>query len=452
MKKAAESSPPGKFYFVNLGCPKNLVDAEITASILEDGGWERCGSMDEADLIAVTTCAFIEAAVEESIETILSVISSRRRGQKVAVLGCLVSREKGKIEKLIPEVDYFLDVSEMYELARVVSGGRDEVSPLDRYAYNGLRKRLFTPGHVGYLKISEGCSNHCSYCLIPSIRGEHRSYRKEDLIEEAKRLNERGVKELVVIAQDTAVWGSDIYDGFRLHDLLRELDRETEFEWIRLMYLHPAHMEAKKVAELIADGVIIPYLDIPIQHSSDRILKMMRRGYKRGDLHNLYVTLRENVRDLVLRTTVMVGFPSESEEDFLDLLDFIEEHPFEHLGAFTYSREDGTSASKMKGQVRKSVAEERLEEILSTQMDISSARLYELRGKRLKVIVDSYLQAEERPAERFHYSGRYYGQAYEIDGVTYLSGDNIMPGDVVEVLVMDSDPYNLYAEVVRVLY
>ncbi len=447
MKEAAESNPPGSFYFVNLGCPKNLVDAEIAASMLEADGWCRSVSMEDADLIVITTCAFIRAAVEESIDTILSAASGKREGQKIAVLGCLVSREKGKIEKLIPEVDYFLDVKEMYWLSRMVAGkAAGDGMTLPRYAYKGMRKTLFTPRHLAYLKISEGCSNHCTYCLIPSIRGEHKSYRKEDLIDEAKRLSDRGVRELVVIAQDSAVWGEDIYNGYGLSDLLKDISSSTDFHWIRLMYLHPAHVEADKLIELISEGVIIPYLDVPIQHVSDRILRLMRRGYGRRELEALFTKLRREVPNLVLRTTVMVGFPSETEEDFSELLGFIEEYPFEHLGAFVYSKEAGTVAADMTPQVPEDEAEERLEELLAVQMDISESRLASMKGGRIEVIVDSLLAEDERPAEKFTFAGRYYGQAYEIDGLTYVAGGGISVGDIVEVKVEGCGPYDLFVE------
>lgn len=447
MKEAAKLSPPGRFYFVNLGCPKNLVDAEVVASLLENDGWQSSESMEDADLIVITTCAFIEPAVVESIDTILSVAASKKEGQRIAVLGCLVSREKGKLEKLLPEVDYFLDVSEMFNLREIVSPAkRLKGSLAGRYEYAGRRSTLFTPGHMAYLKISEGCSNHCSYCLIPSIRGEHRSFVREDLIDEAKRLSERGVKELVVVAQDTAAWGKDIYGDYGLPQLLREIASSTDFHWIRLMYLHPMHMDVDAVIDLISDGVIIPYLDIPIQHASDRVLRDMRRGYDRHKLEALFSRLRRKVPQLVLRTTVMVGFPTETWEDFLELLSFIDENPFEHLGAFVYSKEEKTPAACINGVVSSEEAQERLQQLLDVQMDISQQRLSAMSGKEVDVIVDSILKENERPQSGFDYASRYYGQAYEIDGLTYLAGENIRVGDIVRARVTEFNPYDLFAE------
>jgi len=364
MKEPVKSNSPGSYHFINLGCPKNLVDGEATATLLEEAGWRRSRSIERADLIVITTCAFIEEAVEESVDTILSVATLKKDWQRIAVLGCLVSREREELEKLLPEVDIFLDVESMYSLADLVTS-RSPGKLEDIYKSVIPRKILFTPSHIAYLKVSEGCSNHCSYCLIPSIRGEHRSFPAKALVDEAKRLSDMGVKELVVVAQDTTVWGSDIGVENGVYGLIENIHRVTDFDWIRLMYLHPVHIDIDKLLRLLKEGTIIPYLDIPIQHASDRILGFMNRGYTRKRLEELFSTLRKEIPGMVLRSTVIVGFPGESDEDFAELVDFIEEYPFNHLGVFLYSNEERVPSSAMSDHVPFDIANERLQELIS---------------------------------------------------------------------------------------
>ena len=440
---------PGAYFFINLGCPKNLVDAEIVASTLDDSGWCKAPSMEQADLIVVTTCAFIAPAEEESVDTILAVAAKKRENQKLAVLGCLVSREKERLAELLPEVDVFLDVKEMIRLEEIVNPADRAFRESITYTTEGIRKRFFTPRHIAYLKISEGCSNHCSYCLIPSIRGENKSYPREYIVGEAERFSREGVKEAVVIAQDTAVWGRDLYGDYGLYELLSDIQRSASFRWLRLMYLHPGHIDVESLIGVLKRGLIVPYLDIPIQHASDSVLRSMRRGYGKKDLERLFDRLRDEVEDLVLRTTVIVGFPGETEDDFDELVQFIEDRPFDHLGVFAFSREKGTPAFDFIDQVPAEDAEMRKEEILDIQMDISSSRLSRLQGRKVEVIIDSVLSEDERPESGIWGIGRFYGQAYDIDGVTFVGGEKFEPGTMIEARVKRVEAYDVFVDAER---
>lgn len=450
MRKAEKQVPPRSYFFFNLGCPKNLVDAEHTAGGLESAGWVRAASPDEASLLVVTTCAFIAIAEEESVGEILRVAAGKREDQLLAVLGCLVTREGRKLEELIPEVDIFLPVTSMDSLADLLDEGEKT------HAFGGQEgpaagafatRRLFTPEHLAYLKIAEGCSNNCTYCMIPGIRGPLVSRDPEEIVEEARILCEGPVRELVVIAQDTTAWGMDRKGGEDLYSLLEMISAEARPEWVRLMYIHPSHADPARLSAAISSGTIIPYLDVPVQHSSSSVLKSMGRGYTAIDLDELFGTLRDKADDLVLRTTIMSGFPGETEEDHEALLDFLERHRFDHVGVFQYSPEPGTPAALLAETVDPKRAMERIEEIVSVQMDISNERLSSRISQRLTVIVDEVLEAEEKPSEDIWGAGRYFGQAYDVDGVTYLSGRVLKAGDMTGCRISSAGAYDLFAEV-----
>ena len=450
----AERRPrPGTYFFVNLGCPKNLVDAECVAGRLEAFGWRQASSREKASLVVVTTCAFITSAVEESVMEILEAGGGKREGQTLAVLGCLVSREGEVLQKLLPEVDLFLDVQEMAALPeklQAIDAARRRGAPKRRPA--GARgrsgRRLFTPRHIAYLKIADGCSNRCSYCLIPSIRGDLRSRSSNEILAEARSLRSGGVRELVVVAQDTSAWGFERGDKECLYDLLEAIADAAHFEWVRLMYLHPAHVDLSRLASVVKRGAVIPYLDVPIQHASDRILRAMERPYSKGDLERLFEELRSRIDDLVLRTTVMVGFPGETDEEFRELVDFIEEVSFDHVGVFSYSPEKGTKAFSLKRRVPERVAEERKDELLTIQLDISHERLGARLGSEIEVLVDSAAGDEGRPHPDVEWEGRFYGQAYDVDGITYLKGGPARPGELVRARVIEAEPYDLVARIV----
>ena len=452
MKEADAYRSPGSYYFINLGCPKNLVDAEHVAARLEACGWREAPSIEEAGIIVVTTCAFISMAEEESIEVILGVAANKGSSQRLAVLGCLVSREGSKLEELLPEVDLFLDVEEMAELpARLVDGGQVRSSARESGSAGRI---LFTPPHMAYLKIAEGCSNHCSYCLIPAIRGELRSRRRQDIESEVSGLASAGVKELVVIAQDTTAWIDD--DGGEgcaetRADIYRLLEGIAPIgpPWIRLMYMHPARVDPARLIGLAERGVILPYLDIPIQHTSDRVLESMGRGYGLEDLRRMFGALRSSRVDFVLRTTVMVGFPGETGSDFHILNDFLEEFSFDHVGVFEFSPEKGTGASHLGGRVSEEIKVDRRDALLELQMDISHERLGARIGSRETILVDELLEESERPSPDIWGIGRFYGQSYEIDGVTYLSGTEMMPGRFASGRILEAEAYDLFASLDR---
>lgn len=432
----------GTYSFFNLGCPKNLVDAERVAARLEEMGWREAAGPGTAALLVVTTCAFISSAIEESIEEILRVGSAKRPGQTLAVLGCLVSREAEALRKLIPEVDIFCDVGEMLSLP-------DRIAPPPRSgARANAGRKLFTPPHLAYLKISDGCANRCSYCMIPAIRGGLASRSKSEILEEVSGLAAAGVKELTVVAQDTTAWGLDRGGSESLYDLLEAIADRGLFEWIRLMYLHPGHINVERLVPLIRGGAICPYLDIPIQHASDAILERMGRPYTRRDLESLFARLRSSIDDLVLRTTVMTGFPGETERHAGELADFLEEISFDHVGVFVYSPEAGTRAMELRGRVPARVALERRDNLLGMQMDISHERLNGRLGSEVDVLVDVALPADERPRRGVAWAGRFYGQAFDVDGVTYLTGNVEAPGAFVRARIVEAQAYDLVAEVV----
>ncbi len=447
MRKRDKSSYIPTFHFINLGCPKNIVDAQRVADRLEIAGFKEEREASEADLIVLTTCAFIEAAVEESVDEILRIGMSKSERQVFAVLGCLVSREGEKLCDLFSEVDIFLSVKEMPALPEKLA----EKNLIEGPNLQALKRqdglilnKLFTPSHIAYLKISEGCSNNCAYCLIPAIRGPLSSRRKDDILSEACRLGRKGVKELVVIAQDTGVWGSDLDGDSGLCGLLEEISSEAGSEWIRLMYLHPGHVDVDELLRIYSEGKILPYLDIPIQHVSDRILSAMGRGYGKDQLMSLFSRLKSEVDDLVLRTTVMVGFPGENEDDFEELVEFLERFEIDHVGVFTYSAEEGTRASSYRDAVEINTAEERKNIIEDIQMDISHEHLAGRTGTFERVLVDEIIDPDLSPQEGVWGQGRFYGQAYEIDGIVFLSGKQAEPGEFVEVRIDKAEAYDLF--------
>ena len=427
MREADNIARPATYHFYNLGCPKNLVDAERVAARLEAAGWTESADPAGAGLLVVTTCAFIEAAEEESVEQILELGAAREEWQLLAVLGCLVTREGEKLEELMPEVDIFLDVESMENLADAVAG------PIP----GETGRRLFTPPHTAYLKIAEGCSNRCSYCTIPSIRGGLESRRRKGLLEEASRLVKGGVRELIVIAQDTTAWGSDTGSGEDLYELLEGVSDIDGLDWIRLMYLHPSRLDAARLSGVIKSTKVIPYLDIPIQHVSDPVLARMRRGYTERDLRSMFDILRSSAGDLVIRTTLMTGFPGETAEDFTRLTGFLEEYMFDHAGIFRWSPERGTPASHLDDRVPDEVISERLEELSSLQFDISADILAGMEGREIDVLVDTRTEAGS--------SGRWYGQAPDIDGTIWLEDSKVLPGMIGRAVVERSEAYDLFA-------
>ncbi len=445
--------------FLTLGCAKNLVDSEKAMGTLEGGGFEIADDPADADIVVVNTCGFIEAAREESIEEILNAAEFKLsdRAPAIVVAGCLPVRFMKELKAELPEVDRFLglvDPGEMLEVCTVIAEERGAINTAgSAHGSDDLlitrSRKLTTPGHYAYLKIAEGCSNPCTFCAIPLMRGSTRSIEPDILLEEAGMLAEGGVRELIVVAQDTTRYGSDLPpspDGLRPGpaDLIGSLDREVDqLEWIRLMYAYPSRITDDLLEVMAGAQHIVPYLDIPIQHGSERILEAMGRGMGPGALLELLEKIRERVPGIAMRTSIIVGFPGESERDFIDTVDLIRKVRFERLGVFTYSPEEGTPAFGMEGQLPVEEMERRSSELLRVQQDIAR----ELNESLIGTVVDVMIDEELVDLEPFSLLGRTPWDAPEVDQGIYLerAPDTPMPlpGEIVRVEVVGSIDYDL---------
>jgi len=420
-----------KIGLVSLGCSKNLVDSEILLGKLKGAGAQITPNPEEADVIIINTCGFIEPAKLESIETILEFAE---KGKEVIVMGCLVERYKEELKREIPEVKAYFGTESWNEILEYLN-----------LKEKGKSFRLLTTRSYAYLKIAEGCNRLCSFCSIPSIRGRHRSRRIEEVVEEAKKLAQDGVKELCIVSQDTTYYGKDLYREYKLIELLKELEKIEGIKWIRLLYLYPTEVK-DELLDFISDSEkVVPYFDIPVQHISDKVLRDMRRGYDGKFVRSLIERIKKKIPQAVIRTSLIVGFPTEEEKDFRELLSFVEEGHFHWLGVFTYSHEEGTYAYSLGDKVPKEVKEERMEEILKVQREITRKKNEELLGREFDVIVDGY-------DEEFSFvpKGRAYFQAPEVDGVIYLETlEEVKPGEVVKVKINQFSDYDLGGEVLK---
>lgn len=445
---------------ITLGCDKNTVDSERMLASLVGNGARVGGDIDQAEVVIVNTCGFIEAAKEQSIETILEACELKDRGQVKAVVavGCMVERYKDELAMEIPEVDLFMGLTELQGLVPELQD-RALLPPPERIPIMERPLRILsseTP-HTSFLKISEGCDHTCAFCAIPLMRGLHRSQPLDELVAEARAMGQAGVRELNLISQDTTWWGRDLRrkdsEAPLLPDLLRALLRGTEIDWFRLFYMYPSGV-TREMVEILAESAqstdgprIVPYLDMPLQHGSDRILQAMRRPERRTTILERVGWLRESVPELTLRTTVIVGFPGETDEDFRELVDLLEEVRFERVGAFAYSIEEGTRAAEMPDQLPESLKRERLEELMDVQRGISLERHLEQVGTVRTILVDRLLGEEEDPD--FGAVGRTEGQAVDVDGVTHLlRGPQLRAGDMVPVEIVDAMEYDLMGRVV----
>jgi len=420
-----------KYRIVSLGCPKNLVDSEHIAAHLEKAGY---GLSDEADVVVINTCAFIADACSESIETILEEVrGATERNTRIVVAGCLVERYGEELPRLLPEVDAFVARDAYASIETIVQekGFYGRKSPTRSENIDSSPRKVLTPVPTAYLKIQEGCNNRCTYCTIPSIRGPLMSRPIEEVETEFLGLLEAGYREFNLIGQDTTSYGKD--SGKNVRDLLARLLAVKGDYFLRLLYMHPKGIDDELLDLMCGEDRIIKYLDIPIQHSEDRLLASMNRGYSRRELEGLFEKIREKMADAILRTTVMVGYPGETEEEFNDLCDFIVQREFDNLGAFTYSREKGTPASRLKGHLPKGVKKKRYQRIMELQKDISKRRLSRFMGRSLKVIVEA--------REAGSTTGRLLLQAPDVDGIAFIRGEcavgEIRQGTVVETLDYD---------------
>lgn len=432
-----------KISMASLGCSKNQIDSEQMLSILEEAGYEICENEEDANIIIVNTCTFIEDAQRESIDCILELSQYKNSGKAelLIVTGCLAQRYKEQILSEMPEVDAVVGTNDYDRIAEVIESCLNEddkpVKCSDKPLLCEHERVRTTPGYTAFLKIAEGCDNRCTYCVIPSIRGNYRSRKMEDILDEAQKMAEDGVKEIIVIAQDTTRYGIDIYNKYALPQLLKELCRIDGIEWVRVHYCYPELVTDELIDVIAVENKICNYLDIPIQHISDKILKRMGRRTNKKQIVSLLKTLREKIPDIIIRTSLIVGFPGESESDFLELNEFIEKAEFDRLGVFTYSREEDTPAYNLPDQVDEEEKLRRREMIMFTQAEIDDEKNRDKIGSIVRVLV------EGRDEIIKSYYGRTYADSMEIDGKVFFKSDrNLNEGDFVDVKVeqaMDMD-------------
>lgn len=438
-----------KVLFISLGCDKNLVDSEEMLGLLCSKGYEITDDETQAEIIIINTCCFIHDAKEESIQNILEMAEYRKNGpcRILLVTGCLAQRYQQEIRQEIPEVDAVLGTTAIDEVLTAIEKGL-EGTPYESYGdLNALpvieeERILTTGGHYGFLKIAEGCDKHCTYCIIPKLRGNYRSIPMERLLTQASQMAEKGVRELIVVAQETTLYGVDLYGEKSLHILLEKLCEIPGICWIRVQYCYPEEIYEGLIDVMAREKKICHYLDLPIQHASDRILKRMGRRTNKEQLKALILQLRERIPDIVLRTTLITGFPGETKEDHQELLEFVDEMEFDRLGVFTYSREEDTPAAAMEEQIPEEIKEERQAELMELQQEISLERGQEKIGRELLVMI------EGKVADENAYVGRTYGDAPKIDGYLFVqTGEMLMSGDFVRVRVTGALEYDLIGEI-----
>lgn len=437
-----------KVGMISLGCPKNQVDAEHMLAMMDAEGWEIVDYVDGCDVVIVNTCGFIDDAKKEAIENILDMVELKKEGviSKIIVTGCLAQRYKDEIVKEIPEVDAVVGIGANGDITKTVEEVMSGVDTIEKYPpqcelpLEGQRI-LTTPQYWAYLKIGEGCSNRCTYCTIPSIRGNMRSRSMENIIDEAKQLAELGVKELILIAQDTTSYGLDLYGELKLPELLNELCKINSIEWIRLLYCYPDRITDELIETMKNQEKIVNYIDLPLQHADDKILKAMNRRGDQALIRSVISKLRSEIPDVVIRTTFIVGFPGEGEEEFETLAEFVNEIEFDRLGVFTFSPQEGTPAYDMDNQVEDDVKTRRGEVIMQDQYSIMEEKNNEKIGKTYKVVVEDYDGYSDS------YTGRTYMDAPEIDGlVKFTSHKDLDIGDFVDVEIFDIEDYDLIGE------
>lgn len=438
-----------KIALESLGCSKNLMDAEIMTGILKEKGYEFVEEFAEANIIIVNTCGFIRDAKQESIDTIVELSQLKEFGKLkyLIVTGCLAQRYADELLEEIPEIDAIVGTGNFMNISEIIDRLESEKNVTEigniEFAFDEtLPRYVSTPEHMAYLKIGEGCSNHCTYCIIPKLRGKYRSRKIEDIVEEAKTLASEGVKELVVIAQDTTRYGEDLYGEAKLAELLEELAGIEGIKWIRIMYSYPESITEKLIDVIAAHDNICSYFDMPIQHASNRVLKRMNRRTSKEDIRNKVEMIRSKIPDAVIRTTVIVGFPGETEEDLEELIEFMKEIKFDRLGAFAYSREEDTPADRMDGHMDEEIKEERRERVMMVQQAISE----EINQKREDKVFEVLIEEE---AEEGVYVGRTQGDAEEIDSVVYVNSDEELEiGSFVNVYITEAMEYDLIGDVV----
>ncbi|NCC14722.1 MAG: 30S ribosomal protein S12 methylthiotransferase RimO [Clostridia bacterium] len=443
----------GTVAFTSLGCDKNRVDSEVMLGILAQNGFQTIADEAQADIIVVNTCCFIKDALDESIETILEMAEYKKTGKckGLIVAGCLGQRYEKEFFQELPEVDAIIGTAAYESVAEVAADilagkmGEKYLEDINRPMENsnGKLRVLSTAPYFAYLKISEGCDNHCTYCVIPKLRGKHRSRTIESLVEEAEVLAQNGVKELVIVAQDTSIYGRDLYGEPKLHVLLDELSKIEGIAWIRLLYCYPETLTQETIAVMAENEKICHYIDMPIQHGNDAVLKRMGRKSSQALIKEKVLALREAMPDIAIRTTLIVGFPGETEEEFQDLIGFVEELRFDRLGVFAYSQEDGTPAASMENQIDEEIKEVRRDTIMDIQKNIAAALCEKEVGKVVQVLVEGKL-----PEENI-YCGRTRRDAPDIDGLVFLTAEEeVYSGEFVTAKIREAGDYDLMGDVI----
>lgn len=436
--------------FISLGCDKNLVDTEVMLGLLASKGHQMTDDETQADVIVINTCCFIHDAKEESIQTILEMAEYKKEGRLKALIvtGCLAQRYKNEIVEEIPEVDAVLGTTSYDKITEAIDEALKghvmvEMTDIDALPKVETTRLVTTGGHFAYLKIAEGCDKHCTYCIIPKIRGNFRSVPMEQLLKEAKELAEQGVKELILVAQETTLYGKDIYGEKSLPKLLKELCKIPGIQWIRILYCYPEEITDELIQVMKEEKKICHYLDLPIQHASNAILKRMGRRTSKEQLVEIITKLRREIPDIALRTTLITGFPGETEEQHEELLDFVDEMEFDRLGVFTYSPEEDTPAAEMDGQIEEEVKEDRQAEIMELQQDIAFDLAEDMIGREVLVMI------EGKVADENAYVGRTYKDAPNVDGLIFVNTEEeLMSGDFVRVKVTGALEYDLIGEIV----
>ena len=443
-----------KIGFISLGCPKNQLDTEVMLHELASAGYEITPDETEAEIVIINTCAFIESAKQEAIDNILDIawLKKNHTLKAIIVTGCLAERYREQIFEEMPEVDALLGVGSIHHIVDAIKSVETKAGRKKKYASFedkeqvklGGDRVLTTPEYTAYLKIAEGCDNRCAYCAIPSIRGKFRSRPMEDLVAEAKQLEELGVRELNIVAQDTTRYGLDLYGEYRLAELLRRITEATNIQWIRLLYCYPDKITDELIAEMRDNPRVVKYIDMPMQHISDRMLKAMNRHGDGALIRNVVANLRREIPEIVIRTTFITGFPGETEEDFEELCTFVREMEFDHVGVFPYSREEDTPAYDFPDQIDTQVAQDRADMIMADQMEINTRKNEAKVGKIIKVLCEDF-----DPVSEIHF-GRSEADAPEIDGKVYFRAPGrIAPGSFMYVKIREVSDYDLVGRAVE---
>ncbi|MEA3422471.1 MAG: 30S ribosomal protein S12 methylthiotransferase RimO, partial [Bacillota bacterium] len=421
-----------RIYIETLGCSKNLVDSEHMTGILMAKGYQIANTPEESEFVIINTCAFINDSKKESIDMIFNMITNTE--SKVIVSGCLAQRYADELVEEIPEVVAYVGTTQFQYIDSVidrVNNGEKNIILTDNVSLilpENLPRNILTPKHYAFVKIAEGCDNSCTYCIIPQLRGSYRSRKIEDIVNEVKSLVKSGIKEIILIAQDTTRYGVDLYNEFKLGDLLDSLNSIENLKWIRIQYMYPDVIDENLVLSIMRNGKVVPYFDIPIQHSSNKILKLMNRHTTRENIINVLNLIKMHIPDAVIRTTLIVGFPGETDEDFNDLIEFIKAHPFNRLGAFKYSDEENTPAYNLPLKIDEDIKEQRYNALMSVQLEISNAMMMNFVDKTLPVIIDEIIQGEPI------YMGRTQYDTPEVDGVVYVhTNKNLIVGNIYNV-------------------